>query len=168
LEKNVKRNQTLDDVIDRALFGARKARENRKEKRDSFLAAQKTLKPDFSQSRSDLAPIEGKFPHHIMGGRTSFEEPKKPEKSELTLNDIIDRFLFPEKRAKAHSGIRAELKDIRANVSPEVREYWLEKIGISAQKRGKLYKESTGYIGEQRAKAQPDVAKRMSEIVKGE
>lgn len=117
-----KTNLTEDELID-SLVNPARFKQARLDSRLANEIASDSLKPMYDSNSIPLEVGRGnnhtKFkykPTDYSRGRDSMSE-----------DEIIDSVLHPTRKVKRHS--HGVMEDIRANVSPEVRKYWLTKIG---------------------------------------
>lgn len=119
-----------DELID-SILHPKEHRDKLKAEKDAAIKADKDVKPDYSQN-GDMEPVEIK--------KVKFEytpQDYSRGRDQMTEDEIIDEVLNPTHRKSAK---QRDIADIHMNVSPEVKEQWLEKIGQSERKRGKAYK----------------------------
>lgn len=123
-----KTEQTEDDIFN-SIYRPEETKQNRI---DSKIALD-SLRPQYD---SNSIPLEvGRGNQHTRFDHTAIDYSR--ERLNLTEDEVFDSVMNPRKRISR--GNRGAMKDISANVSPEVREYWLRKIQGSEIRRGKLY-----------------------------
>jgi hypothetical protein len=116
--KNRNRRIMSDDELLDSILDPKAYRDKLKLEREAAIQADKDIKPDFSQS--NLEPMEIKkvkfdyVPQDYSRGR-----------NQITEDEIIDSVLNPKARKQSNKNIVA---DLHANVSPETRQQWRDKI----------------------------------------
>lgn len=127
--KRAKRIMSDDEIID-SILNPTEWRDKLQKERNAAKQAAIDVKPDYSQS--NLEPSEIK--------RTKFKYTPvdySRGRDAMTEDEIIDSVLHPSKKINRK---HESLADLRLDVSPEVKEQWLEKVKQAELKRGKAFK----------------------------